>query len=543
MKNRHIIFTILTLLTVSCSFEDMVPQGGTQLEHQVQETITAIPDRVQADVYGMYSNLGVQYVVLGMGFDCDFGYPAQCMTQDSNGPDMVCDNSNYNWFTPSYDYSDRNANYAVPAMRFANPYNLVKICNDIIASMDEETVEGKMRYSLGQAKAMRAFAYLSLAPYYQFNYADNPDKPCVPLVTEDTPDYANNPRATNEKIYGQMLEDLTDAIEHLEGYTRPAGSKVEVDRNVAYGLRARVNLAMNNFKEAAEDAAKAREGYTPASIEDVSKPAFCQMSEGNWMWGINIDNTSITNPLATWPSKLSSFSGFGYTTQVGCYKRINRLLYDVIDSKDVRKGWWVNEELESPLLENVTWNGVTGNRVAELEITQTKVAFVPYTNVKFGMKSGIGSIQNDSDWPIMRVEEMILIEAEGLARTNRETEAQNLLTEFVSTYRNPGYSCRLTGELLINEIWRERRVELWGEGFSMSDIMRLKKPVVRVHKGDIANWPDAWAFNVPAGDEYLLLRFPDVETNANAGVPVTENVGGKAPVAGQYIDLLDGVTD
>ncbi len=543
MKKRNIIFTILTLLTVSCSFEDMVPKGGTQLERQVQETITAIPERVQADVYGMYSNLGAQYVVLGMGFDCDFGYPSQCMTQDSNGPDMVCDNSNYNWFTPSYDYSDRNANYAVPAMRYANPYNLVKICNGIIASVDEETADSKMLHSLGQAKAMRAFGYLSLAPYYQFNYADNVDKPCVPLVTENTPDYANNPRATNEQIYGQMLADLNDAIEYLEGYKRPTGSKVEIDQNVAYGLRARVNLAMNNFEEAAEDAAKAMEGYTPATIEDVSKPAFCQMSESNWMWGINIDNTSISNPLATWPSKLSSFSGFGYTTQVGCYKRINRLLYDVIDSKDVRKGWWVNEDLESPLLENVTWNGVSGNRVAELEIMQTKVAFVPYTNVKFGMKSGIGSIQNDSDWPIMRVEEMILIEVEGLARTGREAEAQNLLTEFVSTYRNPGYSCRLTGQLLLDEIWRERRVELWGEGFSMSDIMRLNKPVVRVHKDDIANWPDAWAFNMPAGDEYLLLRFPDVETNANAGVPVTENVGGKAPVAGQYTELLDGVTD
>ncbi len=534
---------MIALSSASCSFDDMVPKGGTQMEHQVQQTITAIPERVQADVYGMYSNLGAQYVVLGAGFDCDFGYPAQCMSQDSNGPDMVCDNSGYNWFTPSYDYTDRNANYAVPAFRYGNPYNLVKICNDIIASVNEEGAEAKMLHSIGQAKAMRALAYLSLAPYYQFRYSDNPDAPCIPLVTEDTPDYANNPRASNRVIYDRMLQDLTDAIRYLDGYTRPSGSKVEIDRNVAYGIRARVNLAMGNYAEAAADAAAAREGYTPASIEDVSKPAFCTMAESNWIWGVNIDNTSISNPLATWPSKLSSFTGFGYTTQVGCYKRINRLLYDVIDSKDVRKGWWVNDELESPLLEHVTWNGVSGNAVAELEIMSTKVAFLPYTNVKFGMKSGVGSVQNDNDWPIMRVEEMILIEAEGLAASGNEAEANRLLTEFVGTYRNPGYVCNKSGQALIDEIWKERRIELWGEGFSMSDIMRLNKPVVRMHTGDIANWPDAWAFNIPAGDKYLLLRFPDVETNANAGVPVTENVGGTAPVAGQYADILDGVTD
>ncbi len=534
----------LALLVLGgCSMDDMVPYGGSQMEHQVQQTINAIPGRVQADVYGMYSSLGYQFTVLGSGFDNDFGYPAQCMSQDSNGPDMVCDNSGYNWFSASYDYTDRNANYAIPYFRYGNPYNLIKICNDLIGSIDEETASQDILYSLGQAKAMRAFGYLALAPYYQFNYADNADAPCVPLVTETTLDYANNPRATNKEIYAQMLYDLTEAIGILEGYSRPAGSKVEVDRNVAYGLRARVHLAMEMYAEAAEDASKAYEGYRPATIAEVSKPAFCVMSEPNWIWGIQIDNTNISSPLATWPSKLSSFSGFAYTTQVGCYKRINSLLYDVIDSKDVRKGWWVNEELESPLLSSVSWAGVSGNAVASLEITGTKLAFYPYTNVKFGMKSGVGSIQNDSDWPLMRVEEMMLIEIEGLAKSGQEALAAGKLTEFVSTYRNPGYVCNKTGQALYDEIWKERRVELWGEGFSMSDIMRLKKPVVRIHGKDIANWPDAWAFNLPAEDPYLLLRFPDTETNSNRGVPVTSNIGGTVPKEAQYSELRDGVTD
>lgn len=64
------------------------------------------------------------------------------------------------------------------------------------------------------------------------------------------------------------------------------------------------------------------------------------------------------------------------------------------------------------------------------------MAYVPYTNVKFGMKSGIGSATNDCDWCIMRVEEMMLIEAEGLAMSNQEGEAKSKLEAFVKNYRD-----------------------------------------------------------------------------------------------------------
>ena len=41
------------------------------------------------------------------------------MAQDSNGPDMVCSNSGYNWFSVSYDYSDRQYNYIVCYLRYS----------------------------------------------------------------------------------------------------------------------------------------------------------------------------------------------------------------------------------------------------------------------------------------------------------------------------------------------------------------------------------------------------------------------------------------
>ena len=227
------------------------------------------------------------------------------------------------------------------------------------------------------------------------------------------------------------------------------------------------------------------------------------------------------------------------------YKRISSMLYDLIPSTDVRKGWWVNESLDSPLLSTIKWNGRTGRAISTMTIPNVKVAFKEYTTVKFGQKQGIGSTDNASDWCIMRAEEMILVRAEGLAMSGQEVQAKQVLEDFIRTYRDPSYTCTASSaQDLQDEIWKQRRIELWGEGFAMSDIMRLAKPVVRTHGGSsITNWPAAFAFNMAPDDPYLLLRFPQRETNANKAIPASSNKAGTPPVSGDSPDLRDGVTD
>ena len=43
----------------------------------------------------------------------------------------------------------------------------------------------------------------------------------------------------------------------------------------------------------------------------------------------------------------------------------------------------------------------------------------------------------------MRVEEMILIKAEGLAKSGQEATAKQVLEDFVRTYRDPSYTVPL----------------------------------------------------------------------------------------------------
>ena len=130
--------------------------------------------------------------------------------------------------------------------------------------------------------------------------------------------------------------------------------------------------------------------------------------------------------------------------------------------------------------------------------------------------------------------------AEAKAHSN-EAEARKILEDFVKQYRDPSYNSNERGLKLLDEIWFQRRVELWGEGFGMKDVRHLQKPVVRFHSGQESNVPDAFRFNVAADDGWMLLRFPQREMNTNFAI--VDNTGGNQPVAGQNPELKDGVTD
>ena len=498
-------------LTACESMMDLQPEGATKTDALKQDAYNKIPANAAAEINAIYAQMIALYAGGTSGHN-DFGVAACMMLLESEGQDWIGPNTGYNWFAYS-DFYARNYNATVNVVMWNTYYKTIAACNMVCASTDPETTNPDLMANLGQARAVRAYCYSILAQLYQFTYnAENASKPCVPIVHESltAEQQAANPRASLQEVYDFIMADLNYAVAALDGWAR--ADKAAADQAVAYGLRARVNMLLGNYADAAEDAKMAIQvsGAQPYTLADVSKPTFCHAEHNSVIWANMIveSNDVVQTGIINWPSHMSSLYKDGYTG-VGTYREISSDLYSKISPTDVRKGWWLNENLESPLLDHPAYAGWKGNGV-------------PYANVKFGVPNdNMVNLVADADWTLMRYEEMLLIQAEGLARSNQEAAAKALLEGWVKANRDANYTCKASDEAgLVEEIWMQRRIELWGEGFAWFDLNRLEKPIIRTTS---SNWPEAWIVDVDAHHDCRIWTLPDREIQNNDGIDESDN--------------------
>ena len=90
----------------------------------------------------------------------------------------------------------------------------------------------------------------------------------------------------------------------------------------------------------------------------------------------------------------------------------------------------------------------------------------------------------------------------------------------MKTYRDPAFVCTAaTPEAVQNAAWLQRRIELWGEGFSYADMMRLKKDMDRRGGGFEAHT----TYLIPTGSDALILPIPQDEIESNAKLTEADN--------------------
>lgn len=532
-------------LVVACSDDlNTSPDGDSLTKDQIDKINKNDPELFRSNVNGLYS-LMIEYGAIsgwyGSTRHFDYGYASVMMMLDAYGQDVPSENSGYNWYGSEQDMTDHINTSAPMYFIWNNLYKQMGAANDIIRDIPSNSESELLLNFRGQALAIRAFDLLNLVQLYQFTYDGHENEPGVPIVLETTTleEVKNNPRATVAKVYEQILSDLEEAIAILP----ESNDDGSMNQYVAYGLRARANLLMKKYDDAYNDAVAAVGEYTPYSIDEVSKPSFNAFNHA-WLWGnvIGATNDIVLSGLLNFPAHMCSFTGNGYAPgYAGRY--INKDLYNEIPSSDVRKGWWAladtvvvgedvyydfyNTQYRCPNVD-WTWSRVEGGdsyNIAEYEFWQA-----PYVNVKFGPYQDVYfNGTNACDFPLMRVEEMLLIQAEakGLSDNGSVAEGKSILESFVQTYRDPSYTCTATSkEDFIDEIWMQRRVEFWGEGLSWFDIMRLKKPVIRMG----TNFDSTVQWNLKAESPIFLLQIPENETNNNSACVNNPVVG--APTVG-----------
>ena len=417
----------------------------------------------------------------------------QC--QDDMMADDVVSRPAYG-FNSSYQFND----IAIPnntrtSFAWYLMYKTIDNCNTALAIQGDTEA---LRQAQGQALALRAFCYLHLAQHYQFTYLKDPAAPCVPIYTEPTTDdTAPKGKSTVAQVYRRVFDDLALAKDYLKNYTRKGdGQKFKPDVNVVNGLLARAYLLTGQWEEAAKAAAAARQGYSLMTTA-AEYEGFNNISNKEWIWG---------HPQTLAQSSASYNFYFLDATHVGAYSSFmaDPHFRDTFSDGDIR-------------LELFQW---------------MREGYLGYK--KFHMRA-----DDTADIVLMRASEMLLVEAEALARDGFPEKAVVPLNELRHA-RGLGDN-DLTGKAqqdVIDEILMERRRELWGEGFGITDILRTQQSVKRTmlsaeeQKQEVDAWQEGggfakrnplghWFVTFSEGEVFVpnstnyLYAIPKEETDAN----------------------------
>lgn len=476
------------------------------------DQLQSSPKAVEALVYALSGHLN-NVGTLSTSYHFDWGYPSMLHIRDVMTEDMyVRDAGGYNWFS-SWSSNDvaLGADYLICQYSWNYYYEQILTCNNVMGNIDREEAKAnqQLAFYLAAGLTARAYVYLDVARLYEFlptefNTGVSAEGNSIlgltaPWVDENTTeDMAhNNPRLTHDEMFGKILTDLTDAIEYFNLGIKSA-DKTLASPAVAYGLLARLYLwdasykaevdldadgATEAYNKAAEYARLAitTSGATPLTQEEwLDKTrGFNDSSFSSWMYAGQYvqEDAAVQTSLLNWTSFMCNEQNFGYAgSAAGAYTEIGASLYNRMNDRDFRKLSYKAPD-DSPL----------ADRVPYIDAEHAATYFdSPYIAIKF--RPGSGNMDEfliacSVAYPLMRVEEMYLIEAEAVAHVN-PAQGRQLLVDFMRTYRYSTYSTKVTSEEdVVEEIIFQKRVELWGEGQSFFDIKRLNYSVERWYNG------------------------------------------------------------
>ncbi|MCM1150662.1 MAG: RagB/SusD family nutrient uptake outer membrane protein [Alistipes sp.] len=497
------VFLGSALLFSGC-IEETFPESGYATGGQISDS----PFAQDGVVSAMPTILITSYIDLGEHID--FGYPGMLGANDRMAGEVFPVSGN---MPGGNQYYDRWQPWLYPCNStgldatgytnffYNNYYKFIYSANEAISLFSQSEAA---RHNLGVSKVFRALCYLDMARLYDPLPAKAPEKPSyetdvlavagltVPIVVEgmSAEELENNPRATREEMFTFIFEDLDDAEDCLSDYA-PATKNLP-SLAVVYGLKARAYLWLGGFEEQYENiptgeaayklaAEYARKAIDASGASITTEAQWLDKTMGfntvisSWMWAMIQSTDTVLNNLLSWTAHMSPDAVWGYGN--GAQPGISVFSYDRIASGDFRKKIFVNGDRDyaaiSPYM-NLTeaeFNGEDG----------AMGAIAPYTSFKFHTNGGEKrnfTVGNVTSIPLMRVEEMYLIEAEAKAHYDA-AEGRSLLQSFMAA-RAAGYTVP-AGNDLVEEIIFQKRIEFWGEGIILYDLKRLN---MSMHNGD-----------------------------------------------------------
>lgn len=529
---KQAILGSVVLFGLTGCIQEAERMDGIVTEDQVADA----PGIFDKFVNGLTADL-VGSFKFGSSYPWDYGYPSFFLTHDVMGQDVVVE-SDGDWYSPWYSCSVAlGPHYLYCQVPMTYFYGWVNDCNKVI-SMYKSSPDKQKESGVGIAYAMRAMYYMDIAQIWgTLPYAADKNAPTAPIRSDENATTKHVARATNEEMFNFILSDLDNAERFIEGYTRE--NVYTPDLSVVYGLKARAYLLMENWEKAEYYAKMAQSGYTMMSEEEyLSRTNGFNTPTSSWMFGLTFmdthDNITANDGDCSWGSQMILEvlnSEMGYAANYGMPKRIDAHLYSTIPATDFRRKLFTDfaldemdreTEKDAIIAELAKQSDVPEQIYKSMaELSDSKK--IGGVSLKFRPKNGEHQNQYKA-WtvsvPMMRVEEMKLIEIEA-AGMQDEARGIQLLEEFAKTrdpqyvygkHKSDAYYNYSTGGFR-NEVWWQRRVELWGEGFSMYDIKRLQKGIIRSYAG--TNHVEGYRWNVEQTPQWMVHCFVQTESNYN----------------------------
>lgn len=347
---------------------------------------------------------------------------------------------------------------------WSDAYQTINICNNIIAAIDKVNDDDRDRVR-GEALFIRGITYFSLVTFYAKPYSSGNTTEAesgVPLVLTpttgiDEESYVS--RNTVEEVYAKVIEDLSTA-----GSLLPDKNSVFATNIAAAGFLSRVYLQMEKYPEAlaAVNTAFSRAG-SAKSLNASYAGAF--------------NNESMTN---------------------------EDIFIIAVNSQDGANDM------------HLFWStGADGARDGDVAINQKHLDLYEAGDARANLfYTGAGSVRSGKwklrykNLSIMRLAELYLTRAECNFRLG-SAEGATALSD-VSAVRTRAGLTTTAGDIDLDFILKERKLELAHEGQAIQDAKRLKKTV------------DALPFN----DNKLVFPIPLREMNANPNLKQNPGYGG-----------------
>lgn len=474
-----IMVLVACLLLVRCNdFLDVIPRDkvSSDIVFTSYESATTVLGGVYDHM--TYSAEGFMIKAQSLGIH-NF-----ILAADMMGQDIIPKNFSGQFQGDDYSFSTRTMEKDRPSFFWFYCYTHINVLNDLLSHMSKmQGTTSEKKQVEGEARALRAYHYLLLVQWFQQTYLLNPEAPGVPLYLEPTIDPKN--RESMKAVYEAITADLQWAVENLPSGRRK-DSKYVVCKDMVKGLLSRVYMETGDYEKAAVLAKELAEAY-PLMSNDEYKQGFNNVSVSECIWGLpaSAKNTNANYSLPTvWshPRKNKRWSME--------FVFLNSDFVELFAEGDVRKELIrLNPKTEE-----------TGK----------------YPERKYISFKIMDPDENDKlpDVLLMRSSEMLLIAAECAARLKKDTEAQQLLFKLQQTRYPAAVKTTATGQALIDEIWTERRKELYGEGFALLDLKRFRKPLVRKGLHTIKR-NDAEGILYPADSKMFTLQIPEGEIQTN----------------------------